>query len=229
MKKLNEWNPSTKSEALDWIESELNTLQEKLNDLNQGNKIQYEDYSELYDIVDQALAYVSAGLKLEESSKLSEELSSNDETHYYNEGYDAYMDGAKDSDCPYDVETEKEYQKYYNKLKSKAWHWGYRSAFDDDSNSEPYEHRMTESRELRESTSFIEADDYNKLVDYVENKAPEAIAEYSKILATEYDCKNPKDVYNKVYDFILSERGSSMDPEAAATRIEDILMSEYYK
>ena len=46
---------------------------------------------------------------------------------------------------------------------------------------------------------------------------------------TEYDCKDPKAVYNKVYEFILSDRGCSMDPEAAATRIEDILMSEYYK
>jgi hypothetical protein len=175
------------------------------------------------------LVYVSAGLKLSESRKLNEELASSDEAHYYNEGYDAYMDGAKDSDCPYDVEVEKEYQRYYNKLKSKAWHWGYRSAFDDDSNSEPYEHRMTESKELRESTSFIESDDYNKLIDCVENKTPEATAEYSGSLAKKYDCKNPKVVFKKVYDFLLSERGMSMDPEAAATKIEDILMAEYYK
>ena len=229
MKKLNEWNPSTKSEALDWVESELNTLIEKLDELNQGNRIQYDDYSELHDIVDQALVYVSAGLKLSESRKLNEELASSDEIHYYNEGYDAYIEGVKESDCPYDVEAEKEYQKYYNKLKSKAWHWGYNSAVKDDDNNDLYNSRMVESKELRESTSFIEPDDYNKLIDYVENKTPEATAEYSESLAKMYDCKNPKAVFNKVYDFLLSERGMSMDSEAAAIKIEDILMADYYK
>jgi hypothetical protein len=71
--------------------------------------------------------------------------------------------------------------------------------------------------------------DYNKLIDYVKNKTPEATAEYSESLAKRYDCKNPKVVFNKVYDFLLSERGMGMDSEAAAIKIEDILMADYYK